>query len=88
MTSSSGPGSHVGEQVDQLVGVVVADRAVERRGRGEAVQAGVLVVELVAVARHLAQRGAQAGRTVAGRRIRLAFWSRARPMAWRIQNVA
>ena len=56
----------VGEEVDQLGAVVVADRAVERGRGGEAVEAGVLVVELVAVAGHLAQRGTEAGRAVAG----------------------
>ena len=66
MTSASGPGRVVGDEVDQLVGVVVADRPVEGGRGGEAVQPGVLVVELVAVAGHLAQRGTQAGRAVAG----------------------
>ena len=55
-----GTGLLAGEQVDELVGVVVADRAVERGRSGQAVQSGVLVVELVAVARDLAQRGAEA----------------------------
>ena len=50
----------------ELAAVVVADGAVERGGGGEPVEAGVLVVELVTVARDLAQRGAEAGRAVAG----------------------
>src|SRR5690606_31031484 len=61
-----GPRVGVGEQVDELVAVAVADGEVERRGRGEPVEAGVLVVELVAVARHLAEGGTQARRPVAG----------------------
>ena len=63
---ASGAGLVVGEEVDQLAAVVVADGAVERGGGGEPVEAGVLVVELVAVAGHLPQRGPEAGRAVAG----------------------
>src|SRR5262245_4785913 len=55
-----------GQQVDQLAAVVVAHGAVEGGGGGEAVEAGVLVVELLAVARGLAQRGTQRRRPVAG----------------------
>src|SRR5918998_3856916 len=56
---------HVGrQQVDQLAAVVVAHGAIERRRRGEPVEAGVLVVELLAVAGGLAQRRTQRRRTV------------------------
>ena len=62
---------------------------VERDRRGEAVQLGVArrrarrrrPTTWRSAARRLAERSP-------GRRTRLAFWSRARPMAWRIQNVA
>src|SRR5690606_8430675 len=53
------------QQVDQFAAVVVADRPVERRRRGQPVEAGVLLVELLAVARGLAQRGPQRRRAVA-----------------------
>src|SRR4029453_11581935 len=57
---------HVGrQQVDQLTAVVVAHRAIEGRGGGEAVQPGALVVELLAVARGLAECRPQGGGTVA-----------------------
>jgi hypothetical protein len=45
------------------------------------VQLGVGGIETLGVAGALAERSP-------GMRIRLAFWSSARPMAWRIQNVA
>src|SRR5581483_5458102 len=61
-----GAGLHVGDEVDELRAVVVADGTVERRRRGEPVEASVLVVELVAVAGYRPQRGAQAGGAVTG----------------------
>ena len=56
----------VGHQVAERGVAVVADRLVERHRRGQAVQLGVGLVERLAVAGGLAQRGAQAGRAVAG----------------------
>src|SRR5262245_20882469 len=44
-----GAGLHIGDEVDELGPVVVADGAVEGGGGGETVEAGMLFVELVAV---------------------------------------
>ena len=57
----------VGEKINQFVGIVIADGAVEAGGGGQPVQTGVLVVEFVAVAGHGAQCGPEAGGTVAGK---------------------
>ena len=65
MTASSGVPWSLGMRSTERGVAVVADGAVERHRRGQPVQPGVLDVELFAVARGLAQRGAQAGRTVA-----------------------
>src|SRR5687768_10474780 len=46
-----GTGHGVGDEVDELLLAVVADRAVERGGRGQPVEVGELVVELVALTR-------------------------------------
>src|SRR5262245_57205446 len=51
-------------QIAERAVTVVADRAIERHRRGETMEPGVLVVELVAVTRHLSEGCAQARRTV------------------------
>src|SRR5213595_3802586 len=56
----------VGEQVDQLVGVVVTDGAIERGGRGQPMKACMLVIEFVTVAGNLAQCRTQTRRPIAG----------------------
>jgi hypothetical protein len=61
-----GGGVAVGHQVAEGGVAVVTDGLVERDRGGEAVQFGVAHVERLAVAAGLTQRGAQAGRTVAG----------------------
>ena len=64
---SLGTGLRVGEQIDELVRVVVADGAVQRGWRRQTVQTCMFLVELVSVARNLTQRSTQARRTVAGK---------------------
>ena len=59
-----GPGKGVGEDVHEFVRVVLADGAIERGRRGEAMQPCILGIELIAVAGDLAQRGAKAGRPI------------------------
>ena len=54
------------DEVAECAVAVVADRPVERHRRRKTVEAGVLVVELVAVAGHLPERGAETRRTVTG----------------------
>ena len=83
-----GAGVGVGEEIDEFVGVVVADGAVEAGRGGQPMQACVLVVEFVAVTRHGAQCGTEAGGTVAGEADKRGLLIEARPMAWRIQKVA
>ena len=60
MTLDLGAGIRVGEQIDEFVGVVVADGAIKAGGGGQSMQAGVLVVEFVAVAGNRSQRSTQA----------------------------
>ena len=74
-------GVAVGHEVAQRGVTVVSDGLVETDRRGEAVQLGVLLVEVSpsplawrSAARRLAERSP-------GIRMRLAFWSSARPMA-------
>ena len=64
MTAASGPIVSLGTRSPSVLVTVVADRPIERHRRAEAVQSSVLVVELVAVAGHLTERGVEAGRPI------------------------
>ena len=70
-----------GHEVAERGVVVVAHRLVQRHRGGEPLQVGVLGAEQVDVAADLAEGSQEVRHAVAGMRMRLPFWSSARPIA-------